>query len=47
MISHRLTAIEKMDQIHLMEEGKLRVSGSHRELLETDKYYASLHQKLN
>ena len=46
MISHRLTAIEKMDQIHLMEDGKLRLSGNHRELLETDKYYASLHQKL-
>jgi len=47
MISHRLTAIEKMDQIHLMEAGKLRVSGSHNELLEKDKYYASLHQKLH
>ena len=47
MISHRLTAIEKMDQIHLMEAGKLRVSGSHNELLEKDEYYASLHQKLH
>jgi ATP-binding cassette, subfamily C, bacterial CydC len=46
MISHRLTAIEKMDQIHLMEDGKLRLSGNHQELLESDKYYASLHQKL-
>jgi len=47
MISHRLTAIEKMDRIYLMEEGKLRVSGNHKELLITDKYYASLHQKLS
>jgi ATP-binding cassette subfamily C protein CydC len=46
MISHRLTAIEKMDQIHLMEDGKLRLSGNHQELLESDTYYASLHQKL-
>ena len=46
MISHRLTAIEKMDQIHLMENGKLRLSGNHNQLLEKDKYYASLHQKL-
>ncbi|TEW44477.1 heme ABC transporter ATP-binding protein/permease CydC [Psychromonas algicola] len=47
MISHRLTAIEKMDRIYLMEEGKLRVSGNHQTLLEKDAYYASLHQKLN
>jgi len=47
MISHRLTAIEKMDQIHLMEDGKLRISGDHKTLLAQDPYYASLHQKLN
>jgi ATP-binding cassette subfamily C protein CydC len=47
MISHRLTAIEKMDQIHLMEDGKLRISGTHQTLLAVDQYYASLHQKLS
>ena len=46
MISHRLTAMDKMDEIYLMEEGVLRNSGKHAELLENDKYYASLHQKL-
>ncbi|TEW54881.1 cysteine/glutathione ABC transporter ATP-binding protein/permease CydC [Psychromonas sp. RZ22] len=47
MISHRLTAIEQMDNIYLMENGKFRTSGQHKELLSKDKYYASLYQKLN
>jgi len=46
MISHRLTAMEKMDHIHLMEAGQLRISGKHKELLNTDDYYASLYKKL-
>ncbi|ABM05137.1 ABC transporter for cysteine ATP-binding protein [Psychromonas ingrahamii 37] len=47
MISHRLTAMTKMDEIHLMEDGLLRVSGSHSDLLAQDDYYASLHQQLH
>ncbi|MFT6928102.1 MAG: ATP-binding cassette subfamily C protein CydC [Psychromonas sp.] len=46
MISHRLTAMTKMDKIHLMEDGLLRVSGSHADLLAQDDYYASLYQQL-
>jgi len=46
MISHRLTAINKMDKIYLMEAGKLRNSGSHNELFETDSYYKSLYNQL-
>lgn len=46
MISHRLTAMTQMDNIYLMEDGVLRISGSHKELLENDPYYASLYQKL-
>jgi len=46
MISHRLTAMEKMDRIHLMESGQVRLSGSHSALLKTDDYYASLYNKL-
>jgi len=46
MISHRLTAMAKMDNIYLMEDGKLRVNGSHQSLLKEDSYYASLHQQL-
>ena len=46
MISHRLTAMSRMDMIHLMEQGSIRCSGHHQQLLETDSYYASLQQKL-
>ncbi len=47
MISHRLTAMSKMDKIHLMENGVLRVSGLHTDLLAKDAYYASLHHQLH
>ncbi len=47
MISHRLTAMHKMDRIHLMENGVLRVSGQHTDLLAEDDYYASLHHQLH
>jgi len=46
MISHRLTAMSKMDKIYLMEAGKLRNSGSHKALMESDSYYKSLHKQL-
>ncbi|ABZ78129.1 ABC transporter CydDC cysteine exporter (CydDC-E) family permease/ATP-binding protein CydC [Shewanella halifaxensis HAW-EB4] len=46
MISHRLTAMNKMDAIHLMEQGAIRVSGNHSQLLSSDDYYASLYQRL-
>lgn len=46
MISHRLTAMNKMDKIYLMEDGTIRNSGSHNELIQTDDYYASLHNQL-
>ncbi|MEI6896490.1 MAG: cysteine/glutathione ABC transporter ATP-binding protein/permease CydC [Psychromonas sp.] len=46
MISHRLTAMNKMDNIYLMEEGKIRRSGSHQTLLKQDSYYASLYHQL-
>lgn len=47
MISHRLTAMAKMDKIYLMENGRLRISGQHAELLAMDPYYAGLYQKLH
>lgn len=46
MITHRLTAIDKMDQIYLIEQGAFRNSGTHQELLEMDSYYASLYSQL-
>ncbi len=47
LISHRLTAMTKMDKIYLMEDGVLRVSGHHTDLLAKDDYYASLYQQLH
>ncbi|GIU06029.1 MULTISPECIES: cysteine/glutathione ABC transporter ATP-binding protein/permease CydC [unclassified Shewanella] len=46
MISHRLTAMNKMDTIHLMDQGAIRASGNHADLLDSDDYYASLYQRL-
>lgn len=46
MISHRLTAMNQMDTIYLMDQGSLRCSGSHQQLLAQDSYYASLHKQL-
>lgn len=47
MISHRLTAMDKMDSIHLMEAGKIRTSGTHQSLLAQDAHYASLNRVLS
>jgi ATP-binding cassette subfamily C protein CydC len=47
MISHRLTAMSKMDKLYLMEDGMLRTFGSHADLLANDAYYKSLHYQLN
>ncbi len=47
MVCHRLTAMTKMDKIHLMGNGVLRVSGHHTDLLAKDDYYASLYQQLH
>ncbi|MDN2663949.1 cysteine/glutathione ABC transporter ATP-binding protein/permease CydC [Psychromonas sp. 14N.309.X.WAT.B.A12] len=46
MISHRLTAMDKMDNIYLMEQGTLRNQGTHQTLIKTDDYYACLHKHL-
>ncbi|MEG3754497.1 heme ABC transporter ATP-binding protein/permease CydC [Psychromonas arctica] len=46
MISHRLTAMDKMDNIYLMEQGTLRNQGTHQILIKTDDYYACLHKHL-
>ncbi|MCL1051349.1 cysteine/glutathione ABC transporter ATP-binding protein/permease CydC [Shewanella abyssi] len=46
MISHRLTAMASMDTIHLMEQGRIRCSGAHQQLLKEDSYYASLYRTL-
>ncbi|EGT3626030.1 cysteine/glutathione ABC transporter ATP-binding protein/permease CydC [Morganella morganii] len=46
MISHRLTAMAKMDHIHLLGQGKIIVSGTHQSLIEDSAEYQALYQRL-
>ncbi|MCL2913916.1 cysteine/glutathione ABC transporter ATP-binding protein/permease CydC [Shewanella corallii] len=46
MISHRLTAMAQMDEIHLLEQGRITDSGTHESLLTNNRYYQSLYQRL-
>lgn len=40
VIAHRLNTIEKADQILVMDSGKIRESGTHRQLLKLNGWYA-------
>lgn len=46
MISHRLTAMAEMDCIHMMENGKIKASGSHQQLMSDNTDYQRLYQHL-
>ncbi|MDT3337586.1 cysteine/glutathione ABC transporter ATP-binding protein/permease CydC [Shewanella sp. SP1S1-7] len=46
MISHRLTAMAKMDHIHLLGQGKIIASGTHQSLIEDSADYQALYQRL-
>ncbi|MGL5393146.1 MAG: heme ABC transporter ATP-binding protein/permease CydC [Shewanella sp.] len=46
MISHRLTAMAKMDQIHLLGQGRIIASGTHRALLADCQAYQALYRRL-
>lgn len=41
-IAHRLSTIKKADQIIVLNQGKIEVSGSHEELAATNKFYQNL-----
>lgn len=44
VVAHRLSTIENADRILVMDQGKIKESGTHKELLEVGGIYAGLHQ---
>ncbi|WAA12921.1 thiol reductant ABC exporter subunit CydC [Fervidibacillus halotolerans] len=44
LITHHLIGLEKMDQIIFMDKGRIKMSGSHKQLMETDERYRQLYQ---
>ncbi|MBM7621640.1 ATP-binding cassette subfamily C protein CydC [Bacillus tianshenii] len=44
LVSHRLTGLEKMDQIIVMEQGRIVESGSYTELMERKGYFYEMKQ---
>jgi ATP-binding cassette, subfamily B, multidrug efflux pump len=44
VIAHRLSTIQKADKIRVVDSGEIVESGTHRELLQLDGYYANLYK---
>ena len=45
IIAHRLSTIVDSDIIYVIDNGKLKATGTHKELLETSKIYNRLYKK--
>lgn len=43
IVAHRLSTIQNCDEIHLIEDGKVISSGTHKELLESSETYRNLY----
>ena len=46
LITHRLVDLEWMDQIIMLEQGRIIDRGSHAELLRNNERYAALHKRI-
>jgi ATP-binding cassette subfamily B multidrug efflux pump len=42
VVSHRISALEKMDEILVMEQGKIIARGTHTQLLASSSYYLEI-----
>ena len=45
MIAHRLSTIKNADRILLLDGGKIKAEGTHKELLKNSKLYKNLYEK--
>jgi len=45
VVAHRLSTIESADSVLLMDEGRVVAQGSHKQLLDSEPLYRSLHQQ--
>ena len=43
IVAHRLSTIQNCDEIHLIEDGKVISSGTHKKLLESSETYRNLY----
>lgn len=45
MITHRLSTIQNADRILLLDDGKIKAEGTHKELLKNSNLYKNLYEK--
>ena len=45
LIAHRLSTIQNADRILLLDDGRIKAEGTHKELLKNSKLYKSLYEK--
>jgi ATP-binding cassette subfamily B protein len=44
IVAHRLSTVERCDEIHVFEDGRIAGSGTHAQLMQSCPAYRALHQ---
>ena len=44
VVAHRLSTVESVDQIIVLDKGRIVEQGTHQELIENGSYYSDLHR---